>query len=65
MLDGLDVWKCLWKGMDEKRAQIKDPLYGQDFSFKVYEISDGTKTVVFAAGEFSNCVWGFYQKSNI
>jgi hypothetical protein len=60
-IQGLDVWKHDWKTICD-RAEVKDPLYGQDFSFAVFEISDGKNKVIFAAGEFSNGVWGFYQR---
>jgi hypothetical protein len=63
-LQGLDVRKLLWMKTNEKPVKVKDPVYGQSFTFRVYEISDGKSSVEFAAGEFSNCCWGFYQRSN-
>ena len=57
----LDVWKHEWKDTKE-RAHVKDPLYHQDFTFYVYEIGSGDKIMAFAAGEFSNCIWGFYTR---
>jgi hypothetical protein len=36
---------------------VKDPTYGLEYDFEVWEIPPGIK---FAAGEFSNGVWGFY-----
>ncbi|MDD5270938.1 MAG: hypothetical protein PHE80_07115 [Candidatus Omnitrophica bacterium] len=64
MINGIDVWKHKWKKASEPKAEVKDPLYKQDFSFEVYEIEDGDKRIEFAAGEFSNCVWGFYIHQN-
>jgi hypothetical protein len=58
-IGGLDVWKHGWRDRGE-RARVVDPLYHQEFLFSVYEIGDSDATVTFAAGEFSNCVWGFY-----
>ncbi len=60
-INGLTIWDHTWKNTGE-RIQIKDPLYGQDHTFTVYEISDEQTSVTFAAGEFSNCVWGIYLK---
>lgn len=60
-INGLNIWDNEWKDTGE-RIQIKDPLYAQDFTFTVYEISKGETTAKFAAGEFSNCVWGIYLK---
>jgi hypothetical protein len=56
---GVDVWKNSWTDTKEM-IHVKDPLYQQDFTFHIYTISCGGKTVRFAAGEFSNGVWGFY-----
>ncbi|WP_018341959.1 hypothetical protein [Cytophaga aurantiaca] len=58
---GLNIWDSNWKNTGET-IQIKDPLYGQDFIFTVYEITNEQTAVTFAAGEFSNCVWGIYLK---
>jgi hypothetical protein len=60
-IGGLDVWEHGWKDTGE-RAQVKDPLYHQDFTFHVYEISSRGRVVSFAAGEFSACMWGFYVR---
>lgn len=58
-LDGLDVWKNTWRDTGGK-AQVTDPHHQQPFEFSVYEITVGAKSVTFAAGEFSNCIWGFF-----
>ena len=60
-INGLNIWDSDWKNTEE-RIQIKDPLYGQDYTFTVYEIRNGLTSATFAAGEFSNCVWGIYLK---
>ena len=60
-LDGLDVWEHEWRDTRE-RARIKDPVYHQDFTFHVYEIRSGADIVTFAAGEFSNCMRGFFVR---
>jgi hypothetical protein len=59
MIGGLDVWKHEWRDTRE-RVAVKDPHYQQDFTFSVYEIGGAGEAVSFAAGEFSNCIWGFY-----
>ncbi len=60
LIDGLEVWKHEWLRVQGERVTIKDPLYGQIFRFPVYQILSDTGPVRFAAGEFSNGVWGFY-----
>jgi len=62
-VNGLNIWDHQWKGTGEK-IHIKDPLYGQDFTFSVYEIIKNETTGEFAAGEFSNGVWGIYLKTD-
>jgi hypothetical protein len=60
-IEGLDVWSHQWIRVDDApRAEVKDPLYGQSFTFPVYQIEVGPKKARFAAGEFSNSVFGFY-----
>ncbi len=61
-IGALDIWKHEWRDTKE-RAYVKDPLYHQDFTFYVYEIGVPGNIVTFAAGEFSNCMWGFYVKT--
>jgi len=49
--------------LDENlRVIVKDPVYGQEHTFNVYEIAEGARTAEFAAGEFSNLVYGFYVR---
>jgi hypothetical protein len=63
-IDGLDVWSHEWNEYPGLRARVLDPRYGQQFNFRVYEmvghVGADERKVTFAAGEFSNCVWGFY-----
>lgn len=60
-IEGVNIWNSEWNRTGEK-IQIKDPLYNQDYNFDVYEIENLNKNIKFAAGEFSNCVWGIYIK---
>ena len=60
-LGGIDVWSCAWTPRRGEFAAVRDPLYQQRFTFPVYELRSGNGTLVFAAGEFSNCIWGFYR----
>ena len=60
LIDGINVFAHGWKSVDGEIAQVSDPLYGQARRFSVYEITEKNRTIKFAAGEFSNGVWGFY-----
>ena len=43
-------------------VEVLDPIYNQKHTFKVYNIDIEEKQVTFAAGEFSNGVYGFYVR---
>ena len=60
-IDGINVWNHHWIDTKE-RVEVEDPLYHQKFTFRIYKIRENDKVVGFAAGEFSNCMWGFYTK---
>ena len=55
----VNIFKYDWESTGE-RVKIKDPLYNQEHVFNIYEVTINSKCYKFAAGEFSNCVWGFY-----
>lgn len=60
-INGLDVWQHRWQRVEEvPRAAVRDPHYGQPYEMDVYRITEGLQTAVFAAGEFSNGIFGFY-----
>ena len=62
-LFGVDVFAHEWTDT-RKCIRVHDPLYGQPYTMNVYEITvDGT-VHRFAAGEFSNNVWGFWLPTN-
>jgi uncharacterized protein (DUF433 family) len=58
-ISGIDVWKHPWVDTKE-RVEVKDPLYQQEFTFHIYTIDCAGVSVQFAAGEFSNGIFGFY-----
>ncbi|UTW64606.1 hypothetical protein KFE98_00445 [bacterium SCSIO 12741] len=60
---GLNIWDLEWKTTGES-IKIKDPKYGQCYTFSVYQITRGSETVRFSAGEFSNNIWGIYIEQN-
>lgn len=60
-INGLNIWDYQWYQTGE-RITVKDHLYGQNHMMQVFEIKKDKTVVRFAAGEFSNCVWGIYQE---
>jgi hypothetical protein len=61
-IDGINVWDYQWQMIDKKVA-VKDPQYGNLYSFSIYEIKVNDLKIYFVAGEFSNMVWGFYTQT--
>jgi len=59
ILKGMNIWDFEWRNTG-KNIKINDPLYQEDYSFTVWEINNGNQSAEFAAGEFSNGVWGIY-----
>lgn len=63
-INGLNIWDYEWKFTGQS-ITVKDPIYKKSFLFQVFEITDGDLNIRFAAGEFSNSIYGIYteQKS--
>ena len=62
-IKGVNVWKQGWQVVPGLEAHVNDPVYGQEFIFRVFTIQDGEEKIEFAAGEFSNGIWGFYVRN--
>ena len=60
-INGINIWNYDWKDTHE-RIQLKHPTFYQNYTFIIYNININDICIEFAAGEFSNCVWGIYQK---
>ena len=59
-LFGVNIFDYDWQTTG-KRVKVKDPIYHQDHTFEVWQVEIDGQIHRFAAGEFSNCVWGFYE----
>jgi hypothetical protein len=60
-LDGLNPWQLEWHALNEPSITVAHPSYPRErHTMDVYELRAGGKAARFAAGEFSNGVWGFY-----
>lgn len=59
ILFGVNIFDYEWNDTGEK-ITIIDPQYHQEHSINVYNVDINGTLKRFAAGEFSNCVWGFY-----
>lgn len=59
ILEGIDIFKKQWVSTG-KQIRVKDPLYKQSFEFTVWNVKTDEIEITFAAGEFSNGVFGIY-----
>ncbi len=62
LIDGVDVSDRVWRPTNEPTVEIEDPHDHRPGSFQVWEVQSDGGPVRFAAGEVSNCVWGFFKK---
>jgi len=61
-ISGIDVWDAEWTASERSPITVAHPSYPrQRHSMSVYEIRAVSPAVVFAAGELSNGVWGFFR----
>lgn len=58
-LFGVNIFNREWHDTGE-HVIVYDPHYNQPHNFNVYTVTILGIQRKFAAGEFSNCVWGFY-----
>ena len=58
-LFGVNIFHYPWHNQN-KKVEVIDPLYHKKHWFDTYTVHIEGKTALFAAGEFSNGVYGFY-----
>ena len=60
-ISGVNVWSQEWDSLNEP-LELPHPIYPSEHlrHFVVYRIPGPGKRIVFAAGELSPNVWGFY-----
>ncbi len=57
---GINLWDQAWTSTGQK-ITVAHPSYpSQRHHMWIYEATDTNPLIVFAAGEFSNGVWGFF-----
>lgn len=59
ILFGVNIFDYEWNDTG-KTATIIDPQYHKEYIFNVFTVEIDGIVKRFAAGEFSNGVWGFY-----
>ena len=59
-VDGISLWDVTWNPTGRK-ITVAHPSYpSQRHHMPIYEAADTDSVITFAAGEFSNGVWGFF-----
>ncbi len=58
-LFGVNIFNYDWESTG-KQVIVTDPHHHLNHTFRTYTVNINGKTKEFAAGEFSNNVWGFY-----
>lgn len=58
---GINPWDFRWVSCEQSPVELPHPAYpSQRHKMWVYQIENAGKEVIFAAGELSANVWGFY-----
>ncbi|MCL1858087.1 MAG: barstar family protein [Oscillospiraceae bacterium] len=60
-LFNINIFDYKWENTRQK-INVLDPIYNQKHIMTVYKVNIGKEIFIFAAGEFSNGVYGFYIK---
>jgi len=60
-IGGVNVWEHKWEALKSEPITVPHPSHPNErHKMWQYQIKTEKKVITFAAGEFSNCVWGFY-----
>lgn len=62
-IDGIDVFMYQWCSLG-KCDIILEPDTKKPYGFSFYRVDNGSKTIEFLAGKFSDGNWGFYKEFN-
>lgn len=61
LIQGVEAWKHKWEDLGETIVVAHPSHPSERHTMFVYRIVASGKSQKFAAGEFSNGVWGFYE----
>lgn len=60
-VSGVNPWDYEWKVTEQESIQLPHPNYpSQMHAMSIYKVEAGSRVILFAAGELSANVWGFY-----
>lgn len=60
-IDGIDVFGYKWRSLGECDI-VLEPETKKPYSFSMYQIDSGSKTIIFLAGKFFDGNWAFYKE---
>ncbi len=60
-IESIDIWSQKWEPSNMPSVELPHPSYiSQLHTMSIYQINIAGKSILFAAGELSANVWGFY-----
>jgi hypothetical protein len=60
---GVSLWEVEWEPVGSSAITVAHPNYPkQRHQMWIYRVHGSSPEVLFAAGEFSNGLWGFYAR---
>jgi hypothetical protein len=60
-IGGVNPWNHKWNATEQEPVLLPHPSYStQMHTMKIYQIETAGRSILFAAGELSANVWGFY-----
>ena len=59
LLFNVNIFNYKWLNTGNK-AEVIDPLYNKKYLFSIYDVIINGNKYTFAAGEFSNSIFGFF-----
>jgi len=61
---GVSLWEVEWEPVGSSSITVAHPSHPeQRHQIPVYRVRHSSPEMLFAAGEFSNGVWGFYTRA--
>ncbi len=62
-IEGIDVFSHQWQTLGECDI-VLEPKTKRPYSFSIYKVESGNRTITFLAGKFSDDRWGFYAEKS-
>ena len=65
-IDGVNFWHYKWIAVGQESIQLPYPKYpGQMHAMHIFKIATADRGILFATGELSAKIWGFYVLASL